>query len=285
MYMDKEKNSKWVAPFYGLGILGWPAFVGFFACVRHRWSDLAWCSVLYLFMNLLLIGIGLFSIRFAGRIKKGKNRVLLVPLLEEILMTILVGFLVDRQVGLYTSFVVSGVFCVICSIAVTIAGYRIQTYNKKVCFISNAMALLLFIILLYVTQYDYDLQDDIYRWYERIQSHFQPHYQWCVTVSVTMAVQPLVVLLPIVCFIKEALKESDEADKKPKINVNGLTGKTDETQAVCPSCGKEQKVGYQFCVQCGQSMTVNWQEKRFCPQCGAKLEQDMIFCRECGVRI
>ena len=48
--------------------------------------------------------------------------------------------------------------------------------------------------------------------------------------------------------------------------------------AVCASCGRENREGRKFCVDCGRPLAVDLT----CPSCGAPYEPDERFCGDCG---
>src|SRR6202035_1492935 len=51
--------------------------------------------------------------------------------------------------------------------------------------------------------------------------------------------------------------------------------------AVCASCGRENREGRKFCVDCGRPLAV----ELTCPSCGAPYEPDERFCGDCGTAL
>jgi class 3 adenylate cyclase/tetratricopeptide (TPR) repeat protein len=50
---------------------------------------------------------------------------------------------------------------------------------------------------------------------------------------------------------------------------------------VCASCGRENREGLKFCIDCGQPLAVELK----CPSCGAPYEAGQSFCGECGTAL
>jgi predicted ATPase/class 3 adenylate cyclase len=51
--------------------------------------------------------------------------------------------------------------------------------------------------------------------------------------------------------------------------------------AICASCGRENREGRKFCVDCGRPLAV----ELLCPSCGAPYEPDERFCGDCGTAL
>ncbi len=61
---------------------------------------------------------------------------------------------------------------------------------------------------------------------------------------------------------------------------------------VCPRCGKEQREGAKFCLQCGNPLTSDAPGPvpastgvNLCRQCGSPLEPGYRFCMKCGAKV
>jgi membrane protease subunit (stomatin/prohibitin family) len=64
-------------------------------------------------------------------------------------------------------------------------------------------------------------------------------------------------------------------------NALGQGGAQQNQNIPCPSCGKPNAVGVQFCGECGAKMQV---AKVPCVKCGVMIRDSAKFCSECGTK-
>ncbi len=55
---------------------------------------------------------------------------------------------------------------------------------------------------------------------------------------------------------------------------------------LCPNCGEENLMSYQFCGACGTKLAIRMQKsEKVCPKCGAQNAIDYKFCGACGMKL
>ncbi|MBR3354529.1 MAG: zinc ribbon domain-containing protein [Oscillospiraceae bacterium] len=65
-------------------------------------------------------------------------------------------------------------------------------------------------------------------------------------------------------------------------------GKHTNVNQICLVCGKENKPGNHYCIQCGNKLYIKTEESsetKICPYCGASNENDAAFCIHCGIEL
>lgn len=92
---------------------------------------------------------------------------------------------------------------------------------------------------------------------------------------------PLITPVYLVQAFNTYRREKQEEPLRRRVRVARLEadlGIMPATDGVCPSCGKPQQVGAEFCVYCGKPLV---EKPKVCPACGATALPDARWCPTC----
>lgn len=76
--------------------------------------------------------------------------------------------------------------------------------------------------------------------------------------------------------LKPAVKSVVSAVKE---GLKGEEPKDEQSERVCPHCGKHNDADHTFCAYCGKPL------EKVCPVCGEKQDPGDVFCGKCGAKL